>query len=45
MLDNKMVKGINKPRIRDNKDNFCIFNMTWELTIINPKPEKLPKQK
>ena len=40
-----MAKGINKPRIRDNKDNFCIFNMTWELTIINPKPEKLPKQK
>ena len=45
MLDNKMVKGIERPRIRENKDNFCIFNMTWEFTIINPKPEKLPKQK
>ena len=45
MLDNKMVKGINRPKIKEKKDNFCIFNMTWEFTIINPKPEKLPKQK
>ena len=40
-----MAKGIERPRIRENKDNFCIFNMTWELTIINPKPEKLLKEK
>ena len=40
-----MVKGINRPKIKEKKDNFCIFNMTWELTIINPKPEKLLKEK